>query len=110
MTNILDTNYLIKLISFNDKCLSIIDEYFNNNINKGFIYCYSNEMFKYYGNDIYKIGKATNIKSRMLSYTTSYIKPCILNISSEECDYFDLAENIIFHDLRNKRISNNRIF
>ena len=56
MTNIFDTNYLIKLITFNNKCLSIINEYFNNYINKGFIYCYSNEMFKYYGNDMYKIG------------------------------------------------------
>ena len=88
MTNIFDTNYLIKLITFNNKCLSIINEYFNNYINKGFIYCYSNEMFKYYGNDMYKIGawgpkrashpcgKAKDIKIRM----SSYIKPCILNI------------------------------
>ena len=110
MTNIFDTNDLIKLITFDDKCLTIINEYFNNNINKGFIYCYSNEMFKYYGNDVYKIGKATNIKIRMSSYVTSYIKPCILNIASEECNYNNLAEIIIFHDLRNKRITDNREF
>ena len=91
MTNIFDTNYLIKLITFDDKCLSIINEYFNNNINKGFIYCYSNEMFKYYGNDVYKIGKAKDIKIRMSSYVTSYIKHYILNIASEECNYNNLA-------------------
>lgn len=47
------------------------------NINKGFIYCYSNEMFKYYGNDIYKIGARGPKRASTLA-----VKQQILN---QEC-------------------------
>ena len=42
-------------------------------------------MFNYYGDDVYKIGKAKDIGKRMYGYTTSYIKPVEIKYASIKC-------------------------
>jgi hypothetical protein len=69
-----------------------------------------NEMFKFYGDDIYKIGKSKDIAKRMTSYTTSYIKPVEVKFISELCVDYNMCERIVFDKLKNHRITANREF
>ena len=66
-------------------------------INKeGYIYIMYNEMFNYYGDDVYKIGKAKDIGKRMHGYTTSYIKPVEIKYASIKCSDCSLIEFLTF--------------
>jgi hypothetical protein len=56
----------------------------DNNV-PGYIYVMQNEMFNFYGSDVYKIGKAKDIEQRMIGYTTSYIEPVEIKFSSKKC-------------------------
>ena len=75
-----------------------------------YIYVMYNEMFKLYGDDIYKIGKSKDIAKRMTSYTTSYVKPVEIKFLSGLCIDYHLCEKVIFDRLCNYRISPNREF
>jgi hypothetical protein len=46
----------------------------------GQIYILHNEMYNYYGENIYKIGTTKNIKTRTNSYETYYIEKCNVRI------------------------------
>jgi hypothetical protein len=59
----------------NDTVITELNKYMKNRIEIGTVYCLHNEMFKYYGDDVYKIGMSTNTKRRVTDYTTSYIGP-----------------------------------
>ena len=80
------------------------------NIKSGFIYILYNEVFNYYGENVFKIGKTNNIEHRLKAYTTSYIKPCEIKFLSSKCINYDLAESFIFELLNKYRIVNNREF
>ncbi len=77
---------------------------------EGYIYCLYNEVYNYYGDNVYKIGETNNIEKRMRSYTTSYIYPSEFKIQSEKiCDSM-LAEKLVFYYLKDYRIESNREF
>ena len=69
-----------------------------------------NEMFRFYGDDVYKIGKSKDIAKRMTSYTTSYVKPVEIKFLSGLCIDYHLCEKVIFDRLCTYRISPNREF
>jgi len=86
----------------------------NNKDNKisieGKLYCLYNEVYKFYGENVYKLGNSKDIKSRLNGYTTSYIKPCELKLESDIFRNKDLAESILFEMLKEYRITNSREF
>ena len=78
--------------------------------NTGYIYIMFNIVFRQYGDDVYKIGKAKDVAKRMNGYITSYIDPPEIKYISSHCDNCSLVETIIFHKLRTQRINPNREF
>ena len=76
----------------------------------GYIYILWNDMYKIYGNNVFKIGRTTDIKKRINCYTTAYINPCEIKYISIKCDNCILAEMLIFFLIKNNRIVNNREF
>ena len=76
----------------------------------GYIYCLYNEMFNYYGENVYKLGKTIDINNRMCGYTTTYIKPCEIKYISKILRNSDLGENLLFIFLKTYRITENREF
>ena len=80
------------------------------NDNSGCIYILYNEVYNYYGDNVYKIGKTKDIYKRLSAYTTSYIKPCEIKFISLNCNDYSKAEMLIFNRLKKYRIINNREF
>ena len=80
------------------------------NIKSGYIYILYNEVYTYYGENVFKIGKSNNIEQRLTGYTTSYIKPCEIKYLSTKCINYSLAESFIFELLNKYRIVHNREF
>ena len=80
------------------------------NSTNGYIYIIYNEMYNFYGDNVYKIGKSYDIYKRISGYTTSYIKPVEIIFLSEECINYTLAEGYIFNKLNEFRLVNNREF
>ena len=78
--------------------------------NDGYIYIIFNEMYKFYGEDVYKIGKAVDINQRINAYTTSYVQPVEVKFLSESCKNYTLAERAVFSILKNYRIRSKREF
>jgi len=76
----------------------------------GYIYIMFNEIFKFYGENVKKIGKSSNVQNRMLGYTTSYIKPVELLFQSDICKNCNLAEREVFKKLDKYRVTYNREF
>ena len=75
----------------------------------GYLYCLYNEVYKYYGEDVYKLGREININQCLNKYKTSYIKPSIIEISLKVKDIKG-AEKILFRELRKYKVKNNREF
>lgn len=48
----------------------LFDKYMDSLREIGSIYCLYNEMYNYYGNNVYKIGKSGNIKNRLKTYNS----------------------------------------
>ncbi len=65
-------------------------------INQGFLYCLHNEIFKFYGNNLYKCGNSVDADKRLNQYTTSYPLPSIILLTSDS--FFDksFAETLLF--------------
>ena len=84
-----------------------INKNYNNN---GYLYCLFNEMFKYYGDDVYKLGYCNNIEQRKKGYTTSYIKEIEFKYISGNIKYYEIAEHLLFKELKEYRISKDREF
>lgn len=76
----------------------------------GYIYVLYNEVFAYYGENVYKIGKAREPESRLRSYTTAYLHPSRFLYVSKKFNNCDTAESIIFDELKLFRIEKNREF
>ena len=79
-------------------------------IKEGHIYIIFNEVFNYYGDNVFKLGKAMDIEKRLSGYTTSYIDNTEVKFLSELCCDYSLAELIIFDRLKSSRIKHNREF
>ena len=63
----------------------------------GYIYILYNEMYKYYGDNVFKVGKSKDVIQRMSGYTTSYIKAVEIKFISGSCLDYSIAEtNDIF--------------
>ena len=62
----------------------------------GYIYILWNDMYKFYGDNVFKIGRTTDIQKRINFYTTAYIKPSEIKYISIKCDNCVLAEMLIF--------------
>lgn len=78
--------------------------------NSGYIYCIHNEMYNYYGPNIFKLGCTENLEKRIANYTTSYIEqPCYKITSKILCDN-TIAEKLLFNKLKIYRIKNRREF
>lgn len=86
--------------------------------NEGYIYCLYNEAFEKFKNDsdvnVYKLGLSRNLKKRLSTYTTYYIKPSSFMCTSKDYDrkFKDCvkAERVLFYILRKFRVSNKREF
>jgi hypothetical protein len=76
----------------------------------GYIYVIHNEMYKYYGDDVYKIGKARHIENRLKSYITGYIEPTSLLYSSIRCKNYSVCEREVHKRLQKFRMRQNREF
>lgn len=76
----------------------------------GYFYILWNEMFKYYGDDIYKLGKSKNMTKRLTQYVTGYIKHPEVRYLSKQVKNYSLAEQMVFHKLKTFRIAKNREF
>jgi hypothetical protein len=67
-------------------------------------------MYKFYGDDVYKIGKAGNIEKRLTSYITGYIAPVELIYSSIICKNYSVCEKEVHIRLNEFRMKSNREF
>ena len=65
--------------------------------NQGFLYCLFNEIFKFYGDDLYKCGNSVDTDKRLCQYTTSYPMPSEILLTSDS--FFDksFAETLLFY-------------
>ncbi len=81
-----------------------------NNIECGYIYVMYNESVEHYGSNVFKIGKSKDVVSRMLSYSTSYIKQVEIRFASDICIDYSKAEKVAMTRLEKYRIAYNREF
>jgi len=60
----------------------------------GYIYVLYNPIYKTYGDNVYKIGRAVDIQTRLKSFTKSYIEPTIVKYSLCSKYFIELEKNI----------------
>jgi len=77
---------------------------------KGYIYILWNNMYNFYGENVYKIGCTADFNKRIDSYTTSYLEPCEFKYVTDSTLYYKLAEKIIHFELKEYRLSPKREF
>jgi hypothetical protein len=78
--------------------------------NEGYIYCISNPIFKGYGDNVYKLGRTCNLKSRMHGYITSFVEPCKYELTSKKLNDSVRAEKLLFNKLSKCRVNSSREF
>ena len=66
----------------------------------GYIYILWNDMYKLYGDNVFKLGRTTDIQKRINCYTTVYIRPSEIKYISIKCDNYVIADMLIFDLLR----------
>jgi hypothetical protein len=78
--------------------------------NQGFLYCLFYEIFKFYGDDLYKCGNSVDTDKRLCQYTTSYPMPSKILLTSDS--FFDksFAETLLFYYLKDFKFKPNREF
>lgn len=76
----------------------------------GQLYCIHNEMYKYYGDNVFKIGESGDVKKRMFSYSTPYIEDVVIKHQTKTVRNKKLAESILFRLLCDYRIKSSREF
>jgi hypothetical protein len=74
---------------------------------EGYIYVLYNPIYKSYGDNVYKIGRAADIQTRLKSFTTSYIEPSIVKYSLFSKYFIELEKNI-HRELNQYRINPKR--
>ncbi len=90
--------------------LQLKSENVTENQKEGYIYVLFNEMYKYYGPNIYKIGESNNCQKRLKGYVTGYIDNPIIVYQSPFLPDSELAESLIFRKLSDYRVRTNREF
>lgn len=77
---------------------------------QGYLYCLFNEIFKFYGDDLYKCGNSIDTDKRLCQYTTSYPMPSEILLTSDV--FFDksFAETLLFYYLKDHKFKPNREF
>ena len=112
MDNISNSN--IKLILeyyFKNKNVIMLNDLYDfYKPNQGFLYCLYNEIFKFYGDDLYKCGNSVDTDKRLCQYTTSYPMPSEILLTSDS--FFDksFAETLLFFYLKDFKFKPNREF
>jgi len=76
----------------------------------GFIYCIHNDIYSQYGDNVYKLGRTINLKSRNSTYNTGFLKNSKYVIISREFHNCIKAERILFFILRKYRIKEKKEF
>jgi hypothetical protein len=74
------------------------------NTDDGYLYCISNPMYKYYGDNVYKLGRTSNVQKRIANYSTGYIEPVKLEYTTGLLNNNFLAEKILFDMLYEYRL------
>lgn len=82
---------------------------YDDEVKSGELYCMTNEVYVYYGEDVFKLGEAGNATERVKNYITSYITPCVILYKVPVRNSI-LAENILFLKLSEYRVVQNREF
>lgn len=116
-----------------DQCVNLFDNFFssfkyknfnnfiieinnyliiNQNINPkyGYLYCLYNEIFKFYGENVRKLGKAKDLNKRKNGYMTCYLKPSNMEIVTKQLKNYHIGERLLFIFLKKYRLLNNREF
>ena len=78
--------------------------------NQGFIYIIYNDVFNFYGDTVFKIGKTIDIGKTINSCKDTYLNHTEIKFISELCSDYTLAENMIFDTLKTNRVHNKREF
>ena len=76
----------------------------------GHIYILFNQVYSYYGSNIYKVGKAKDVALRVNNYTTSYLHSSEIKYISPFVKDYTLAEKYIFEHMRHNRLKPRREF
>ena len=84
--------------------------YFKNLGATGYIYCLHNEMFKHYGENVYRIGCATNVNKRCNSYKKYYPKKIYVVHKSKRIKHYTIAEKLVFKLLIEYRMKEDKDF
>ena len=87
----------------------LMEYYYSNYNDEGYIYCLYNSVYEHYGSDVYKLGCTISPKKRIAGYATSYLEPCIFKLQKKVRNH-QLAENLLFYYLKEDRLSQNREF
>jgi len=97
-------------IDFIDRLTDLIYKSMLSYGKKGHIYCLHNEIFNFYGPNVYKLGLTCDLHGRLNGYLTSYPKKPEYKFESAELANCELAEEIMFHILADYRMADNREF
>lgn len=112
MENISNSNIKLILEYYfkNKNVITMKDLYDFYKPNQGFLYCLHNEIFKFYGEDLYKCGNSVDTDKRLCQYTTSYPMPSEILLTSDS--FFDksFAETLLFFYLKDFKFKPNREF
>lgn len=76
---------------------------------KGYLYCLHNEMFNFYGENVYKLGEISDLKILPL-YPASYLTSSTIRLASCIIDDSQLGEKILFYELKEYRMAGNGDF
>jgi hypothetical protein len=104
-------NNLISLLNYHFTTgynLDNIISYYNPD--EGHIYCLHNNIYKYYGDNVYKCGNTSDMNKRIVSYTTSYIEKSNVVLLSDKYIDKNIAELLLFNYLKEYRLKSNREF
>ena len=77
---------------------------------EGYIYVLWNQGFESFGKDVFKIGRAKDVKKRLEGYTTSFPTQCEIKFQSEKLKDCYIVEKIIQLKLDGCRINKSREF
>ncbi|AYV82821.1 MAG: superfamily II helicase [Hyperionvirus sp.] len=97
------------VIKYLEKTLN--ETYYNSRISDtGYLYCLYNEVYQFYGLNVFKIGCAGNVEHRIKVYNTSFITKCEVKVQSAILQHYKYAEKLLFKLLAHYRIAKNREF
>ena len=97
----------IEKILIDDLSKIYLDRY---KIEPGYLYCLYNDVYKVYGDNLFKLGECCDIKARFSSYCTYYPDPSIIKCQTGKLRNKAFAELVLFEKLKQYRFRSNREF